>query len=147
MKEHAWKACVRAIVPRVRIPPSPPFDSSACDELAHGRPTLILKLIMFPEVECPELVEGRFTVYILQCGDGSFYVGHTNNLKKRLNYHNSQNGAVWIKKRLPANLVFFFVCSKKQALFLEKKLKGRRREKKEKLIRREWSLDYFRSSH
>ena len=24
LKEHAWKACVRATVPRVRIPPSPP---------------------------------------------------------------------------------------------------------------------------
>ena len=26
LKEHAWKACVRAIVPRVRIPLSPFFD-------------------------------------------------------------------------------------------------------------------------
>ena len=24
LKEHAWKACVRETVPRVRIPPSPP---------------------------------------------------------------------------------------------------------------------------
>ena len=24
-KEHAWKVCVRQNVPRVRIPPSPPF--------------------------------------------------------------------------------------------------------------------------
>jgi len=103
--------------------------------------------ITFSEVECAELVEGQFAVYILQCSDGSFYVGHTHNLKKRLNYHNSQNGAVWIKKRLPAKLVFFFVCSKKQALFLEKKLKGWRREKKERLIRQEWSLDYFKPSH
>ncbi len=25
-KEHAWKACVRESVPRVRIPLSPPFE-------------------------------------------------------------------------------------------------------------------------
>ncbi len=25
-KEHAWKACVRVSVPRVRIPLSPPFQ-------------------------------------------------------------------------------------------------------------------------
>ncbi|MFH1546065.1 MAG: GIY-YIG nuclease family protein [Patescibacteria group bacterium] len=113
---------------------------------------------MFPEIECPvfdsevaqtrgELGEGQLAVYILQCNDASFYVGQTSNLRKRLNYHNSQNGAVWIKKRLPAKLVFFFVCNKRHALFLKKKLKGWRREKKEKLIRREWSLDYFKSSH
>jgi hypothetical protein len=26
LKEHAWKACVREIVPWVRIPPPPPFN-------------------------------------------------------------------------------------------------------------------------
>ncbi|MCF7856777.1 GIY-YIG nuclease family protein [Candidatus Gracilibacteria bacterium] len=100
---------------------------------------------MFLEVECPELVEGQFAVYILQCRDLSFYIGHTNNLKKRLNYHNSQNGAVWIAKRLPARLVYFFVCNKKRALFFEKKMKSWTREKIIKLIRGNWSLDYFRN--
>jgi predicted GIY-YIG superfamily endonuclease len=76
---------------------------------------------MFAEVECSELVEGQFAVYILQCSDSSFYVGHTNNLQKRLNYHNSKNGAIWTSKRLPAKLVYFFVCTEKQALFFEKK--------------------------
>lgn len=98
---------------------------------------------MFPEVECPELVEGQFAVYILQCSDDSFYVGHTKNLRKRLNYHNSQNGAFWTRKRLPAKLVFFFVCDEKQSLFLEKKLKKWKRDKKIKLIKKEWSLDCF----
>jgi hypothetical protein len=28
LKEHAWKACVQEIVPRVRIPFSPPFPST-----------------------------------------------------------------------------------------------------------------------
>ena len=28
LKEHAWKACVRVTVPRVRIPPSPPLEAS-----------------------------------------------------------------------------------------------------------------------
>src|SRR4030066_21560 len=29
-KEHAWKVCVRETVPRVRIPPSPPFPKFQC---------------------------------------------------------------------------------------------------------------------
>ena len=33
LKEHAWKACVREIVPRVRIPPSPPTYALALLEL------------------------------------------------------------------------------------------------------------------
>ena len=30
----------------------------------------------------------KFYVYILQCADGSFYVGCTNNLEKRIKQHN-----------------------------------------------------------
>jgi putative endonuclease len=98
---------------------------------------------LFSGVECPELVEGQLYVYILQCSDCSFYVGQTSNMRKRLKHYNSQKGAKWIAKRLLAKLVYFFVCDRKQALFFEKKLKGWRREKKEKLIRNEWKLDYF----
>ena len=35
-KEHAWKACVRLAVPRVRIPPSPPFFISPEGEIKNG---------------------------------------------------------------------------------------------------------------
>ena len=32
-KEHAWKACVRESVPRVRIPLSPPFEIACYSRL------------------------------------------------------------------------------------------------------------------
>ncbi len=35
-KEHAWKVCVRLRVPRVRIPPSPPFQKTACAVFFHS---------------------------------------------------------------------------------------------------------------
>lgn len=39
LKEHAWKACVRETVPRVRIPLSPPFfyPKSSIVRLSGGR--------------------------------------------------------------------------------------------------------------
>ena len=33
LKVHAWKACVRETVPRVRIPLSPPFENDAASRL------------------------------------------------------------------------------------------------------------------
>ena len=36
-KEHAWKACVRVTVPRVRIPPSP-FTCKGCSSSRFGLP-------------------------------------------------------------------------------------------------------------
>lgn len=46
-------------------------------------------------------------VYILQCCDGSFYTGWTNNLENRINAHNSGKGAKYTKSRLPVKLVYF----------------------------------------
>lgn len=40
-------------------------------------------------------------VYILECRDGSFYTGWTNDLERRLNIHNSGRGAKYTKSRLP----------------------------------------------
>lgn len=45
--------------------------------------------------------------YILECSDGSFYTGWTNNLEKRINCHNKGKGAKYTKGRLPVKLVYF----------------------------------------
>lgn len=45
--------------------------------------------------------------YILECNDGSFYTGWTNNLEKRINCHNKGKGAKYTKGRLPVKLVYF----------------------------------------
>ena len=48
-------------------------------------------------------------VYILQCADGGYYYGSTNNLIQRLTQH--RNGRVRSTKwRLPACLVYFDEC-------------------------------------
>lgn len=49
----------------------------------------------------------KFFVYILQCSDGSLYVGSTNNMEKRLKEHNtSKNGAHYTKIRRPVTLIY-----------------------------------------
>jgi putative endonuclease len=45
-------------------------------------------------------------VYILKCSDGSYYVGHTDNLPERVLMHNSQRGAKWTACRVPVTLVY-----------------------------------------
>ena len=47
-----------------------------------------------------------FHVYILQCADGSYYTGHTDNLEKRLASHQAGDIAGYTSKRLPVKLVF-----------------------------------------
>ena len=43
--------------------------------------------------------------YILECNDGTYYVGSTNNLQRRLKDHNTGQN-IYTKSRLPAKLVY-----------------------------------------
>lgn len=46
-----------------------------------------------------------YFVYILECADGTLYVGSTNNLEKRLHMHNNlKSGAHYTKIRRPVVL-------------------------------------------
>jgi len=48
-----------------------------------------------------------YFVYILQCADGTLYVGITNDLKKRLHAHNhAKQGARYTKTRRPVVLKY-----------------------------------------
>ncbi len=70
-------------------------------------------------------------VYLLQCGDGTFYIGITNNLEKRLKAHNENKGAKYTKGRGPCKLIETIECiSKSKALKLEAKWKKVPRAKK-----------------
>jgi len=44
--------------------------------------------------------------YVLFCADGSFYVGHTDNLEERILKHNRSQGAKWTACRLPVKLIY-----------------------------------------
>ena len=45
-------------------------------------------------------------MYILECSDGSYYVGSTRDLEYRLSEHQSGKGAKFTSRRLPVKLVY-----------------------------------------
>jgi predicted GIY-YIG superfamily endonuclease len=76
-----------------------------------------------------------FYVYFLECRDGSFYCGYTNNLENRIKLHNSGKGSKYVKKRRPARLIYFEKFDdKSSAMKREYALKQLSRKEKESLI-------------
>lgn len=74
-------------------------------------------------------------MYILECADGSYYTGSTNNLELRLAQHQNGEGANHTKKRLPVRLVYFEEYQRiDEAFNREKQVQGWGRNKKEALI-------------
>lgn len=86
----------------------------------------------------------EFYVYILKCNDGSYYVGYTDDIERRLNEHllptRKENGAfTYVSRRLPFTLVYAEGCpTRAEAQMAEKMIKGWGREKKELLISGGW---------
>jgi putative endonuclease len=77
----------------------------------------------------------RWFCYILECRDGSFYVGATSNFEERLARHNWGVGSKHTANRRPVKLVWQEEhASEREARGREAELKGWRREKKLKLI-------------
>jgi putative endonuclease len=77
-----------------------------------------------------------FYAYILECADGTFYIGCTNNLEKRLKQHNeSKQGAHYTKIRRPVVLKYSEKFKTlKEARRREAEIKRWHREKKINLI-------------
>jgi len=74
-------------------------------------------------------------MYILECSDGSYYTGSTNNLELRLVQHQTGDGANHTKKRLPVKLVYFEEYQRiDEAFYREKQVQGWSRKKKEALM-------------
>ena len=81
-------------------------------------------------------MDKKWFVYILQCADGTYYTGITNNLKKRINAHNNKQGAKYTSQRLPVKLCYSAGgYSQSEAIKKEIDLKNWKRNKKEKLIK------------
>ncbi|MDF8262786.1 GIY-YIG nuclease family protein [Luteipulveratus flavus] len=73
--------------------------------------------------------------YILRCGDGSYYVGSTRDLERRLAQHRAGEGAAYTRRRLPIELVWAQECTRvDQAYALEKQVQNWSRAKREALI-------------
>jgi predicted GIY-YIG superfamily endonuclease len=81
-----------------------------------------------------------FWVYMLQCSDGSYYVGHTDDLERRIAEH--QSGAIpgYTSERRPVKLVYAAdMVTRDEAQASELRIKGWTRAKKEALIRGDWT--------
>jgi len=75
------------------------------------------------------------SVYILECADGSYYVGSTNSLEHRLFQHQQGTGPTHTRRRRPVQLVWAAeYTSVRDAYFVEHQLKGWSRAKKRALI-------------
>jgi tRNA/rRNA methyltransferase len=80
-----------------------------------------------------------FWAYILRCADGSYYVGHTDDLTARLAAHQSGLIEGYTQKRLPVTLVWSQEFAERDEAFrAERQIKGSSRAKKEALIRGDW---------
>ena len=74
-------------------------------------------------------------VYILRCSDGSFYVGSTRNLERRVFEHNEGVGAAYTRRRRPVELVWSGECERiAEAFAMEKRIQGWSRAKRQALI-------------
>ena len=54
--------------------------------------------------------EGSWCVYILKCSDNTYYTGITNNIKRRIQQHETNKGAKYTKGRGPFSLVYQNNC-------------------------------------
>ena len=80
-----------------------------------------------------------FFVYMLRCSDGSYYVGHTDELELRLAEHQGGAGCEYTRKRTPVELVWSAeFTTRDEAKAMEARLKGWSRAKKEALIQNDW---------
>ncbi|HKZ51072.1 MAG TPA: GIY-YIG nuclease family protein [Dehalococcoidia bacterium] len=91
----------------------------------------------------------NFYIYMLRCADGSYYVGHTDELEKRLAAHEVGEIKGYTYSRRPVHLVFAEEFPTRDEAFLrERQIKGWSRRKKEALTRRDWnSLERLSRAH
>ena len=74
--------------------------------------------------------------YVLECSDGTYYVGSTLHLERRVWEHNEGLGAEYTSRRCPVTLVFSAeFATVREAFIFEKQVQGWGRKKREALIR------------
>ena len=82
-----------------------------------------------------------FAAYLLRCNDGSYYTGHTDDLEFRQAQHQAGALGGYTAKRRPVTLVWSDqFLTRDDAFWVERKLKGWSRAKKEALLAGDWEL-------
>jgi predicted GIY-YIG superfamily endonuclease len=80
-------------------------------------------------------------VYVLRCSDASYYIGHTNDLRVRLDEHQCGVAADFTALRRPVEMVYAEQFpTGREAEQRERQLKRWSRAKKEALISNNWKL-------
>ena len=79
-------------------------------------------------------------MYILECCDGSYYVGHSDDLEKRVASHDDGTLGGYTFTRRLVRLIYAEVYDTRNAAFQrERQIKGWFRKKKEALARQDWT--------
>jgi predicted GIY-YIG superfamily endonuclease len=80
-----------------------------------------------------------FYVYILECSDGTYYTGHTDDLDRRMAQHGRGEGSKYTTNRRPLELAWIAdFQTRSEAFELERRMHGWSRAKKEALMRGEF---------
>ena len=80
----------------------------------------------------------NWLIYLLECGNDSFYCGITNNLERRLKQHNGEikGGSKYTRSHLPCKLVYKEAsASRSEASQREAVIKKMSKDEKQALIR------------
>jgi predicted GIY-YIG superfamily endonuclease len=81
----------------------------------------------------------QFWVDLLECSDGSFYVGHTDNLEIRIASHQDGTYCGYTSSRRPVTLIYSETYdTRDEAFHRERQIKGWSRRKKQALARQDW---------
>ena len=82
--------------------------------------------------------EKQHTFYVLECKDGSYYAGYTNDLEKRVKVHNEGKGAKYTRAKRPVTCIF--------SEFYETKQEAMRAEYTFKQLTRKQKIEYMGAS-
>lgn len=81
-----------------------------------------------------------FWTYMLHCRGGYLYVGHTDDLVRRMDQHERSTAPGFVRDHWPAKLVWSAeFATRYEAISMERRVKGWSRVKKLALIRGDWA--------
>ena len=80
--------------------------------------------------------------YVLECNDGSYYAGYTNDLEKRVRVHNDGKGAKYTRAKKPVRCIYHESFeTKREAMQAEYQFKQLKRDAKENYIGKSGNVD------
>lgn len=76
--------------------------------------------------------QAKHYFYVLECSDGTYYAGYTNDLNRRIATHNAGKGAKYTRARRPVKVIYYEEFhTKSEAMRAEYSFKKLSRKNKE----------------